>query len=257
MGYGSQLHIVQRLKVPEGISRRYDCPFCGGHNTLGVSNIAGTLSWHCFKASCHARGINEQGRSINGIKTALSRTSNDSKGVGIGADIPDLLSYSLHDEHVEWLKKVNSYEAYDKKLVKIAYAPRIERLLFSSNKGKGWIGRKFGKYGPKWLKFGDLTHLFACGTGKTGVLVEDAPSACAVGAIPEYTGLALLSTAMTVQHTLDLAPYDNILVCLDPDASVKSLSITKRLYGIKPVRTVLIPDDLKYYTQPKIKEILK
>lgn len=257
MGYGTQLHTIKRLKVPEGITKRYNCPFCGGYNTLGVSNISGIISWHCFKASCGARGIHEEGRSLDGIKASLSRISDSSKGLRIGAAIPELLSHNLHAEHIEWLKTVNTYEAYENRLVEIMYSPTTERLLFSTNNGKGWIGKRFGKFGPKWLKFGDLTHLFACGTGQTGVLVEDAPSACAVGVIPEYTGLALLSTNLTTQHTLDLAPYDEILVCLDPDASIKSLNIAKRLYGIKPVRTVFIPDDLKYYNPIQIKEILK
>jgi len=67
-GFSYQLKIINRLKVPEGISNRYNCPFCGGYNTLGVSNINGTLEWNCFRASCDAKGIYNEGGSIDGLK---------------------------------------------------------------------------------------------------------------------------------------------------------------------------------------------
>ena len=253
--YYEQLKTVKRLKVPEGISRRYNCPFCNGYNTLSVSNIGGVIEWNCFKASCDARGIHEDGRSLEAITKAISKSGNETDSVS--SPVPDFISPVLRDEHVEWLKSVHSYEAYEKGYVDIMYAPKEERLLFSANNGKGWIGRKFGKYGPKWMKYGQLAHLFACGTGSIGVLVEDAPSACAVGVVEGYTGLALLSTNLTKQHTLDISPYEKIYVCLDPDATRKSIQISKALDGFKQNRVVLIPDDLKYYNPTQIMELLK
>ena len=253
--YSEQLKIIKRYKVPDGVSRRMNCPFCNGYNTLGVSNINGMLEWHCFKASCGVRGINSDNRSLANIKSRLiAQDSVDNENYG--ATIPEFTTPTLHDKHIEWLKSVNSYEAYINNLVDIVYAPSVDRLLFSSNNGKGWIGRKFGKYGPKWLKYGSLPHLFACGTGGVGVIVEDAPSACAVGVIPSYTGLAILSTNFTTQHKLDIAQYDRLYICLDPDAARKSIELSKSISGLKENKVILIPNDLKFYNPAQIKEIL-
>jgi len=267
-GFSYQLKIVNRLKVPEGISRRYNCPFCGGYNTLGVSNINGTLEWHCFRASCDAKGIYHEGGTIDGLK---ARLSNENFTINsLGAPIPELLTTIVQPEHIAWLKSVNSYEALKTGVANIFYSPAADRILFSLDKGKGYTGRRLDYkltenglikkdrvYGPKWIKYGDTSNLFTCGTGPIGVLVEDAPSACAVGVLPAYTGLSLLGTNLTSSHKVNLFKYKSLLVCLDPDAASKSLDIASNLNGIRPTKVVLIPDDLKWYSPYDITQILE
>lgn len=266
--FSYQLKTIKRLKVPEGISRRYDCPFCGHHNTLGVSNINGIIEWNCFSASCGAKGIYDEGCSVDGIKERLSSTPFEVNR--FGRNIPDLVTAISKPEHIRWLESVNSYEALQKRLVDIVYSPADDRILFGvsyHNTVVGYSGRRIDYdsdfvpkprvYGPKWIKYGDTTHLFTCGTGSIGVLVEDAPSACAVGIIPEYTGLSLLGTTLTSQHKMDILKYKSIIVCLDPDAASKGVSLASKINGIRPSVAKIIDDDLKYFQPNEIKEMLR
>lgn len=256
--YVEQLNTVRRLRVPENSSKRFDCPFCGGRNTLGVTNTNGEIDWQCFKASCPAKGIYNAGLSLEGIQSKLD---NESVKIGrLGKPIPDLLTPIRKLEHVEYLDYVHSYEALKTGLIDIKYSPVEDRVMFPVNNGKGYSGRNIHSdrpsYIPKWVKYGDTSSLFTCGTGKIGVLVEDAPSACAVGVIPSYTGLSLLGTYLTDQHKLELMQYERIIVCLDPDASMKGLELASRISGIRPATHVVIPDDLKYYNKDEIESIL-
>jgi len=175
----------------------------------------------------------------------------------------------VQPEHIEWLKSVNSYEALTTGIADILYSPAADRILFSLSNGKGYTGRRLDYeltengltkktkvYGPKWIKYGDTSNLFTCGTGPIGVLVEDAPSACAVGVLPAYTGLSLLGTNLTSSHKVSIFKYKSLLVCLDPDAASKSLDITSKLNGIRPTKSILIPDDLKFFQKDDIWRIL-
>lgn len=255
--YSQQLRTIKKFKVAEGQSRRFDCPFCYGRNTLGISVKRGELNWHCFKASCVAHGIYEEG-SFDSLK---ARLANQEQEKPILNPIPEFLTtIDTHPDIILWLKSVNSYQAYKDGLIPIRYSPTENRIMFPIfNKGRitGYSGRRLSAYGPKWKKYGDATHLFACGLGRIGVLVEDAPSACAVAPLPEYTGVSLLGTALTQQHKQELKSFEKILVCLDPDAASKGFLISQRLNGIVPASVRLIPDDLKYYSPIKIKEILE
>lgn len=128
--------------------------------------------------------------------------------------------------------------------------------MFSVAGGAGWTGRARKGVKPKWRKYGDTSSLLTVGTGSTAVLVEDACSACAVGVIDAYTGCSLLGTTLTTQHMMELRRFKNVLVCLDPDAMLKSLDMIRRIQGTVPASLRMIPNDLKYFEPEKIKEIL-
>lgn len=250
--FTEQIKIAKRLKLKEGDSRRLDCPFCYGHNTYGISLTRGILEWHCFKASCDIKGKIDNGMSIEGIKYHLNTYETEQK---INTDIPSLLTnINTHDDIVNYLLDVNSYEAYNRRLVNIKYSPTEDRIMFGIQ-NDGYIGRSLN-FKPKWKKYGNASHLFTCGLGRIGVVVEDAPSACAVGILPDYTGVSLLGTTLTKQHKIELRQFEEIIVCLDPDAASKSFKIKERMEGIRPTTIRLISDDLKYYTPTEIKEIL-
>lgn len=256
--YSEQLKTVKRYKVQEGLSERFNCPFCNGYNTLGITNINGILSWHCFKASCTVHGVHDVGMSIEGIKHKLNNKDSDVK---LGRPIPFLVDYKNHEECIKYLKYNNSYEAAKRELVDIKYTPADNRILFGVSPiygtSYGYSGRRLGSYGPKWVKYGDTSSLFTCGNGKIGVIVEDAPSACAVGIIEDYTGISLLGSNLTSKHKIEIINnFDSVLVCLDPDAATKSLKLAQQLEGFISSSVRLIPDDLKYFKPDSIKQIL-
>lgn len=252
--YKEQLDEVKSYKIREGQTYRGDCPFCYGHNTFGISNSGGELRWGCFKASCDAGGRNNGLGSLQSVKDRLSKLQLDAT---VRNPIPDLI-LPVHNrpDVIEYLKSVNSYEAYTSGLVDIKYSPVEDRVMFPVKVGdtiEGYSGRALTYPFPKWKKYGIVTSLFSCGRGPIGVLVEDAPSACAVGIIPDYTGLALLGTQLITQHKLQLMKFKTVLIALDPDASGKAIELSRR---IPNSRVVLIPNDLKYYKYLGVKEIL-
>ncbi len=143
----------------------------------------------------------------------------------------------------------------------IRYSPTEDRVMFpvinpESKEIAGYTGRAKKNVRPKWKKYGDCSSLFTCGTGKIAVVVEDCLSACAVGVVKSYTGTALLGTILTQTHISELRKFDSVLVCLDPDATLKGLQMVNRLSGTVPASLRILPNDLKYYDKYKIMEIL-
>lgn len=253
--YKEQLDEVKSYKIREDQTYRGNCPFCGGKNTFGISNTNGELRWNCYKASCDAHGRNSGLASLQSVKDRLSKLEHKANGL---APIPELLVPVNHKSDViEYLKSVNSYEAYMSRLVDIRYSPVEDRVMFpvwNGNVIEGYSGRALNYPFPKWKKYGTITNLFSCGRGPIGVLVEDAPSACAVGVLPQYTGLALLGTRLLITHKLQLMKLEQVLIALDPDASLKAVELSRQIPNGK---VVLIPGDLKYYDTNRISEILK
>ena len=96
---------------------------------------------------------------------------------------------------------------------------------------------------------------FICGTHKTAVLVEDCASTCAVSSV--VTGVALLGTSLSEQYIPHLKKYNEVLVALDRDATAKSFDIASKLCYTIPSKVVMLDDDLKYYNEEKIREILQ
>ena len=112
---------------------------------------------------------------------------------------------------------------------------------------------------PKWWKYGKSGRSFIVKVGGSDhggecVIVEDIPSACIVGAAG-YSSMALLGTNLTDLDILDLMGY-NIIVALDPDAHSKGIAMARRLSAYTDARSILIPDDLKYFKPERVREML-
>lgn len=266
-GYKDQWEILRAIKLKEGQYLRLDCPGCKGVNCFGIERNGGTVSWGCFRASCDWHGKKSVGFTREGIKVRLGydthiRSTNDES-----KPVPDpLLSIDNRPHILDWLSSVNSLTAYNEGLVDITYSPSEDRVMFKLPDVKGYVGRhcttfkghksKF-VFGPKWRNYGDTSTIFSCGSGETGVIVEDAPSACAVGTSPCFTGVSLLGTKLTINHKLALRKFKKLIVCLDPDASLKSIAFSKKLQGIVPsVSVKIIEDDLKWFNSTQIESQL-
>ena len=72
MHYKEQLAVIKSLGIIGETDTRMDCPFCYHHNSFILKNENGKLSWHCFHASCDARGTLQQEKTINDIETFFS-----------------------------------------------------------------------------------------------------------------------------------------------------------------------------------------
>src|SRR6056300_2106735 len=65
-------NIISDIDVPNGQTKRTNCPNCGGYNTFTVTNNMGSLIWNCYKASCNIRGGTRVHLSVDDIRTSFS-----------------------------------------------------------------------------------------------------------------------------------------------------------------------------------------
>jgi len=231
-----------------------DCPFCGGKKKFTIDKFDGKLLWNCFRASCNVRGSYQGRRGIDATKAYLSGHANEKQKTK-HVPIPQITTRAEnHEPTCDYLKQVNSWGAYLAGDIKVRYAPKENRVLFYNKEGTGAVGRFLGVSKYKWWNYGDLSGGIHVGEGDHAILVEDAPSACAVSRINGYVGLSLLGTDITKPIRKALSSYEKVTLVLDNDASAKAVSITRKCNLIDHVR--LTKKDLKWLTTEQIQNLL-
>ncbi len=252
MTYKQQLKTVQTIPVQEGETVVVTCPFCYGPKKLAVSKSGGKLLWYCYRASCDAKGAYSGRRNQKTVRDYLNNTA-PTKNKPI-KPIPSITtSVENHAPAMEYLKSVNSVEAYQNKYINVRYAPAEDRVLFYGHNGA--VGRSLRKFGPKWLSYGELPDGIHVGSGDIAVLVEDTPSACAVSRLDGIVGVALLGTTVTSSIKKTLSKFTNKYLVLDKDASLKSIAHIRRVDRSLKVRLTSV--DLKYMNTTQIYQLIK
>lgn len=258
--YSDIKNTISNIRIKEGETKRIDCPFCGGKNTFTLTRRDGGKVWNCYKASCKASGGMGGTRTLPTIKKRLVERLNASETPSRinPYPIPDTVSgIEHHPEAIAYLKSVHCLEAVESGLVKVSYHPKENRVLFWMNKGAGCVGRALDDRKPKWRVFGDTTGVFTCGKGSVAVVVEDAASACAVGTLPGYTGVSLLGTHIDGLKKRQLMAFDRVILCLDNDASKKSIELLSKVQGLVPATVRFLRTDLKWLDHEQIQELLR
>lgn len=265
MDYKYQMKIINGMAVQPNTDVRIDCPFCFHSNTFTLKNIDGKIMWNCFHASCNAKGKISRDMSPEELKKFLSSEElslqNKMKSNNkIKWNPPDYFTsvYSCN-RALNYVKNNNCLDAMQKGLAKIMYDPRRDRVVFlikEQNKVINAIGRAITSDNyPKWYVYGKKSNPFVCGNHRDAVLVEDCASACAVSNV--ITGIALLGTSLPEEYIPYLKKYNKVLIAFDRDATVKALDLSSRLcYNVSNVQVILLEDDLKYFDEDKIREIL-
>ena len=54
--YNNILNTISDIDIPNGHTKRMNCPECNGYKTFTVTNNMGSLVWNCYKASCNVSG---------------------------------------------------------------------------------------------------------------------------------------------------------------------------------------------------------
>lgn len=248
---------VRGLSIAPDETIKLNCPYCGGRSKLYVTRRDGRLLWNCFKATCTVRGSLRTDRTSVELSNAIHNTP---PKVLCKSGIPDtLVAVDSRPLLVDWLAKSHCLDAHLNHRVEIRYSPAEDRILFGMNEGKGYVGRSITGKIPKWRTYGDTTGCFVVSStgvhADTAVIVEDAPSACAVS--HEYTGLALLGTNLDRTQKMQAVKYQNVIVCLDKDASKKGLRLSRQLDGYTNVRTKFLNGlDLKHLDASEVSDFL-
>jgi DNA primase len=259
---GNQINIVEAMGIPPGGNFRGDCPFCLHKNSFSVSRQDGRLKWYCFFASCTAKGDVVYEPSAQEIFMQARSGYRHSSGIRVsGYKIPSaFVNIRESNKCMDFIHMNNSYDAYKLDLCDILYDKSLDRCVFMIKDGihiKGAVGRALGNFKPKWYMYGSNPYPFICGRGKQGILVEDCPSACVIGAAG-FSGVALLGTSVKASYMdILLGIYESLIIALDRDATNKALDIAKELSYYIPTTVKILEKDLKHYTVEGAKEFLK
>ena len=252
--YRDQLDIIKAIRLTDGDRKTIDCPFCGGRKKFTIDKFDGKIVWNCYKASCNAKGAYSGKRSIEASKAYLAKMANQKKKPVI-TSVPTIVTkIDNHLPAIEYIKSVNSWEAYVAGDIKLSYAPAENRVLFHNQAGTGAVGRSLGPARSKWWTYGELPEGIAVGKGTHAVLVEDAPSACSVSRLENVVGVALLGTNITSSIKKTLNKYKKTTLVLDSDASSKAIYLIRKHNRVSNLRLTEI--DLKCLTPKQIKDVI-
>ena len=238
---------VESLNIAPYGRFRSDCPLCGKPNTFSVSDNGFERLWFCFHADCSAKGATGVSLTKENSKSAFIKREPKQQETDTNFKIPDTfvsLSRSIHAEN--YVKKVNSYEAYLSGLADIRYDFQRDRVVYLVKEGDKVVdatGRNLSNNKPKWLRYGSSKHPFVCGNSGNCFIVEDCPSATSVANL--VTGMALMGTSLLDDHIQVIKNYKKIFVALDKDATRKAVDIVRHLSNYVPTKLVVLKKDLK------------
>ena len=235
--------IISDMEIPNGHTKRMNCPECGGIKTFTVTNNMGSLVWNCYKASCNVRGGNRVHLSAEDIRAGFTGAKE------FAEDTFELPSYIIPHRNRRTVLKFCYEYGFEPDDVGVSYDIKEDRVVFPiSHNGKlvDATGRALGKRLPKWKRYGKSGLPFTHGCGNVAVVVEDCVSAAVVG-YGSFVGVALLGTSLQDSHKGYLAQFSTAVIALDPDALPKTLQMAKELRGhVNDVRVLRLTDDLKY-----------
>lgn len=231
------------MEIPNGHTKRMNCPECGGIKTFTVTNNMGSLVWNCYKASCNVRGGNRVHLSADDIRAGFTGAKE------FAEDTFELPSYIIPHRNRRTVLKFCYEYGFEPDDVGVSYDIKEDRVVFPiTHNGKlvDATGRALGKRLPKWKRYGKSGLPFTHGCGNVAVVVEDCVSAAVVG-YGSFVGVALLGTSLQDSHKGYLAQFSTAVIALDPDALPKTLQMAKELRGhVNDVRVLRLTDDLKY-----------
>ena len=235
--------IISDMEIPNGHTKRMNCPECGGIKTFTVTNNMGSLVWNCYKASCNVRGGNRVHLSAEDIRAGFTGAKE------FAEDTFELPSYIIPHRNRRAVLKFCYEYGFEPDDVGVSYDIKEDRVVFPiSHNGKlvDATGRALGKRLPKWKRYGKSGLPFSHGCGKVAVVVEDCVSAAVVGG-ESFVGVAILGTSLQESHKGYLSQFSTAVIALDPDALPKTLQMAKELRGhVNDVRVLRLTDDLKY-----------
>jgi hypothetical protein len=247
--------------VPYG-RYRDDCPICGRSNTFSVTDTGFERLWNCFHADCNTGGSTGIQLTKENSKVAFKEhIEKEEKKETDEFVLPDtFVSLSRNINAENYVKEVNSYDAYLSGLADIRYDFQQNRVVFlvksiSNGRIVDATGRSLNNRKPKWRRYGNSKRPFICGRGEFAILVEDCPSACSVASIS--SGVALMGTSLLDEHIEIIKKFKKVYVALDKDATSKAISLIRKLRNYVPTKLIVLNKDLKDMNKGERDEFIK
>lgn len=234
---------ISDIDIPNGHTKRMNCPNCNGYKTFTVTNNMGSLVWNCYKASCGIKGGTRVQLTTDDIRASLRDVEK------FADEAFELPPYVVNYSDNTFATRFCDTWGLDFDEHGLLYDVKEDRVVFPVlHQGKvvDAAGRSVLKRLPKWKRYGKSTLPYWFGHGKVAVVVEDCVSAAVVGD-DAFVGVAVLGTSLSDGHKRYLSQFSSAIIALDPDALPKTLAFAKELRGhVNTVRVLRLTDDLKY-----------
>ena len=253
--------IINSLSIED--TYRGDCPSCRRTGTFTVTRLRTAIIWNCYSANCSLRGRRyPDNLSIEDVRAALhpphsSHTKQKQKESTADGGIDTRYLGS----HVSVTNYLNRYDL-DYPDIPVMYDSREHRVVFLIENSRGeyvdGIGRATNKYKfPKWKRYcaSDAAVILPFGSpvnvdksNSKLYIVEDIVSAWKiVKHIPGCpSAMALLGTSLSDKHLRAAWEYDHVVLCLDKDATNKSIAMSRRIsMGVKVCSISMLDKDIK------------
>lgn len=241
--YNNILNTISDIDIPNGSTKRMNCPECNGYKTFTVTNNMGSLVWNCYKASCGTKGGTRVHLTVDDIRNNIKDAER------FAEQSFELPPYIVDRHDVYYATRFCDTWGLDYDTHGLMYDVKEDRVVFPiRHDGKivDATGRSVLKRLPKWKRYGNSGLPYTFGYGKVAVVVEDCVSAAVVGN-DVWCGVAVLGTSLSESHKRYLSQFSTAVIALDPDALPKTLGMAKELRGyVDNVRVLRLTDDLKY-----------
>lgn len=264
---------MEKLNVKRGSHYRGDCPACSGSHTFIVSNDAGNLLYHCFKASCKVKGKVPTGVKLFDAKEFLmDKVEQQVKPLLLESCVGFDPNVKAYPHAMEYIAENNCLEYFNLYPNAFYYDNVQNRVVFVSyetiNSFNLATGRALDKgVQPKWYKYVACSASFfiayatnAPPLDNTVYICEDCASAGSLSRL--NSALALCGTSWKVEalvERLELLGVRNIVVCLDKDAQELALKLRRDLKAFgsfSKVSVVNLSNDAKYLTKEQLQKEL-
>lgn len=237
-------------QVVEGTTKRFNCPSCGGSNTLTITKSMGKIVYNCFRANCSLSGKKKNTMTGTQVLNVLRHVPEEANW-----QMPEYWVGGIANQDVyDYLVRTHTLSSYDAGLFDIAYDPSENRVCYLIKDNNGAIvnavGRALKNAYPKSRTYAISTTPFSvCTDRKYTVVVEDCASAVSASRHPHVGGLALLGTHLHESYVAPIALLERPVIALDYDAMRKTLKMQWRLYNYnKRTSTAILPKDIKDMT---------
>ena len=249
---------ISQEYIPLGRSKRFDCPTCGGTNTLSVTNFGDCIKYYCFHSECTKGGVIKAGLSEHSFSEDSRSFVNTNFNLGIEHH-EKFWRLDLDIKQLKYLQDNHCLKAWRSDRADIRYDFKKNRMVFVVKEDGVVVdaaGRALGNELPKWYRYGKSNVPFICGDFDTAVLVEDCASAVAVSSYA--TGVAMMGTSLSEECANRLTSYKKVIVAVDEDATDKAVNISHTLqWNMEDVQIRVLPRDLKRLDEIEAKRILR
>ena len=250
MNYTWLKTFVENLALQPNGRLRMDCPICTKKNTFSVTDNGFERMYNCFYANCDAKGSTQKRLTKDNSRIAFKPTDVKTRVVAKPTEFhlpTTFVPLSRNQKAVEYVRSVNSYQAYLDNYVDIMYDVRFDRAVFLvKDKGRvvDAVGKSLSNQKPKWYRYGNTNSGFFIGAkSDTIFVVEDCPSAVSICGF--VSAIALLGTNLLPQHIDKIKPYRKAVVALDKDATSKACDMSRKLSQFVSTSVAFLQDDLK------------